>query len=807
MAFDLLTYAKERKKEAENSTQQAPEGQGRFDLMDYAMRKNAGNVANNISNRVNTWLKNHDTYISNYKSRFSGRKGSLEDDYVSDSGDWLKKVSQQKDNFKAEAESILSYMDQYKDYLNADFVRSVRDTLIAGTQQQRQIVTGATKDNEWWESFNDQNKYGKYGSAEEGYKSEQRKAGYQKTYEGMTSEEISDVIAKLDDGEEREWLTAYKPLVEYDEKSKLDTNALQSEIEAMEQVYKEAESIALNSVGMGGQESDDYMRNQIRDIIGKFSNGQYSTMEELEKAIAQKKQKLTNASRVQEGIKLSGVADKNSEYYDPEFAKYTGYTGSTWIDGGFDRFFSWDESVNAKTGYEDIRYDFINDPDAVTDYLSKSTVSSDYHLLSGLQAYRNMTEDQVATYNYYYAKHGREAADKYLDSIQDSLNAKQGEKMAKPMEDKWLLQQVFGIAAGLDQFHSGLKNVFSNADYIPTSATQYASGYVRENLGENGGAFSQGVYDLITTGANMAPSILASAVVGVLNPAAGVVTGNALMGASAAGNAYQEVLNLGYGKKEARTYSTAIGVAEVALGSLLGGISKLGGLSPKIAKAVAGIDKGLLRFSLQYGGKMASEALEEGLQEILDPILKNAILHADEDVNWSEVAYSALLGGLSAGVWEGVGTARQVVKEQKLKAEYGDNTAPIIQEGLESDVGTESYELATEYKAKTDGGKTLTGAEIRQLLAANQDQIKPKDLKLIQQAAQKRLTDLGQTENVEQIAELATKFATGQRLSKEERSILARSKYGSRVSNELLPENIQSGDFIPREHFMQRYAQ
>mgnify|MGYP003297260904 CR=1 FL=1 len=166
MAFDLLTYAKERKKEAVNSTQHTSEEQGRFDLMDYAMRRNAGNVANNISNRVNTWLKNHGTYVSNYKSRFSGRKGNLEDDYVSDSGDWLKTVTQQKDNFKAEAKSVLSYMDQYKNYLNADFVRSVRDTLIAGTQQQRLIVDGSAKDNEWWESFNDQNKYGKYGSAE-----------------------------------------------------------------------------------------------------------------------------------------------------------------------------------------------------------------------------------------------------------------------------------------------------------------------------------------------------------------------------------------------------------------------------------------------------------------------------------------------------------------------------------------------------------------------------------------------------------------------------------------------------------------
>ena len=195
------------------------------ELKDYLGSNLTSLVSNKISRQVSTWLNDHSNYVSGYKDRFSGRKFNYEDDYVSDSGDWLKTVTQQKDNFKAEAESILSYMDQYKNYLDADWMKSVRETLIAGTKQHQQIVEGAAKDNEWWNTFNDQNKYWKYGSAEEGYKSEQRKAGYEKTYQGMTSEEISDVISKLDVGEERDWLTAYKPLVEYDEKSKLDTNA------------------------------------------------------------------------------------------------------------------------------------------------------------------------------------------------------------------------------------------------------------------------------------------------------------------------------------------------------------------------------------------------------------------------------------------------------------------------------------------------------------------------------------------------------------------------------------------------------
>ena len=78
----------------------------------------ADTVGTNITNRVNTWLKNHNTYISNYNKRYSGRKNSYEDAYVSDSSSWLDTVTKQKSAFDAEADSILAYMDRYKERYN-----------------------------------------------------------------------------------------------------------------------------------------------------------------------------------------------------------------------------------------------------------------------------------------------------------------------------------------------------------------------------------------------------------------------------------------------------------------------------------------------------------------------------------------------------------------------------------------------------------------------------------------------------------------------------------------------------------------
>ena len=93
------------------------------------LRSSATNVvAKEITNRVNTWLQNHNNYISNYQNRYSSRKYNYEDAYVSDSADWLDTVRKQKSNFDAEASDILSYMDQHKDYLDSDWMKSVRET-------------------------------------------------------------------------------------------------------------------------------------------------------------------------------------------------------------------------------------------------------------------------------------------------------------------------------------------------------------------------------------------------------------------------------------------------------------------------------------------------------------------------------------------------------------------------------------------------------------------------------------------------------------------------------------------------------
>ena len=174
----------------------------------------------------------------------------------------------------------------------------------------------------------------------------------------------------------------------------------------------------------------------------------------------------------------------------------------------------------------------------------------------GDEKYRHMTNDEVDIYNYYLAKEKeglveKGSAQKYLDSIEDALNQRSAGQRASTIEDKPALELLFGVEAGLDQFRSGISNLFNtDDDYIAPTKTQYTSALVREDLADVGGQFlgssiGQGAYDLITTTTNMMPSILASTVVGTLNPVAGTAVGGPENEEKRRENRYREFIHTG----------------------------------------------------------------------------------------------------------------------------------------------------------------------------------------------------------------------------------------------------------------------
>ena len=264
-----------------------------------------------------------------------------------------------------------------------------------------------------------------------------------------------------------------------------------------------------------------------------------------------------------------------------------------------------------------------------------------------------MTDDEVKLYDYYLGKYGEKKAKEYLGRIEDTVNQRVGSGLAQVMSQNKFLEATFAVSAGIDQFASGVKNIdnwIKGTEADPTSPVQYANAMIRQDIDGGWGV----AYDLLNTMGNMLPSILVSTI-----PVVGQVAGAASMGVSASGNAYAEMLKLGYDKDQARAYSLLVGVSESTLQYALGGIGKLGGkLSGKtVTTLVNKFDNALARTAIKLGGNMVSEGLEEAVQEVLDPVFKSISTGEDfEGIEWDQVLYSGLLGALSAGVLEGAGT-------------------------------------------------------------------------------------------------------------------------------------------------------
>ncbi len=310
-----------------------------------------------------------------------------------------------------------------------------------------------------------------------------------------------------------------------------------------------------------------------------------------------------------------------------------------------------------------------------------------------------LTDEEKNIYGYLVATQGENAANEYLNAILETINYRRGARQAENIQNSKFLQLASAVPAGIDQFAGGVAQNFQE-DRIPTSATQFASGNIREDL--NGTGWQIG-YDLINTTANMAPSILLSSLItaatgGAGAPVAGAISA-AVTGTSARGNAINEALAEGYTPDQASTYGTLVGASEGALQYLLGGISKLGGkLTGNIAqKAVGKIDNVLLRVAADTGIHMAGEGAEEYLQEILTPVFREIAFDEKNELKLftEEALYSGILGALSAGLMEGPSTVSNAIADVQAKKQADglqaqlDNRAAIaeaMRQGIIQDV-------------------------------------------------------------------------------------------------------------------------
>ena len=623
-------------------------------------------VADKINEYVQSWFSNANSITEGFKTQFSteGYRGNSKEYY---------------DNLTANiaasdkgAANIRSMLKTFGRYVNPEWSDKVLSSLDEFDKFKGDMTSAAKQD------YDEMSKYASqqdYDNAVKAYEEQQKSLTY-------------------------DWESALK------------------EVEA-DQAYIDAAKWYKDFIARGGYEAAEAKIESARDV--RFETP-YRNQIKTAKGYANKygeDKLLADATQLQNEVNEKRAYANSARYAqlapnmeaeakaDPEFEAFVQKGAS--VDADDPWYISWSRfSVDNK----------------VVAHRSKDYIETDDVLFS-----RALTQDEVDIYNYYFGKYGKKKAEEYLYSIEERVSAKLATEQYEKLKGKWFHELLFGVEAGLDQFTTGIENLFRDDFYIPASADQMTSGMVREDLADvgftlpdwlGGSSLGQGVYDLTTTTSNMMPSILIGTVGNIVAPGVGSVLGAGTLGLSAAGHAYAEAINLGYDRGTAYTYSALIGGSEATLQYVLGGIGSLGGKvgSKAITSFLGSFDNALFRAASKFGnsavgkfiGSMASEGAEEYFQSILEPVIRNAVLEENNEINFldPEALYSGVLGAISAGFLEGggviIGAGANVLQTRQagntiLQAGKAIDIADFVKSNFAAD--TVAYKIASKVNENT----------------------------------------------------------------------------------------------------------
>lgn len=440
---------------------------------------------------------------------------------------------------------------------------------------------------------------------------------------------------------------------------------------------------------------------------------------------------------------------------NPDFAEKSQYKSTA---NGQEKFNAW-SGTYSNSGFDDIAYDYINRNEEARSRQMLSDIQSNASLL-GLDnsERREMTDDEIATFNYLYAQDTANGdaehknAYAYIDYLTGDLNYRQRAKA----EEEWATyakEHPVGSSAFsvLESPLKGLSYLGQAADYLSDGEIDQNAGYnkfsyinsairneVNTIVEDNWGGVGSFAYQ---TGMSMGDFLLNTAITGG-NQALSL----AIMGTGAAADATISAKDRGLSDNQAFALGTIAGAAEI--------------ITEKVSLDAL-LDKTALTKSAM--GYFLKNTLAEGSEEVGSDIINLVadVLISKDKSEWqtSIDAYEAegmtekeafwravrdqaenmgldfLGGAVSGGVMSGAGIAINAGLNEygarRTGAEFqamGDDVVQAtIQEGLASDPSTQSYKLAVQLQQKLDAGQTLTNAEIGRLYQANVQAIDAED--------------------------------------------------------------------------------
>ena len=415
-----------------------------------------------------------------------------------------------------------------------------------------------------------------------------------------------------------------------------------------------------------------------------------------------------------------------------------------------------DNYSEGSSGWEDPLYEAVNGNKEAAAWLSNAGSSyygSDNAIgaiygrtTEGKSESDQMTEDEVAIFNYLYATQGKAAAHQYYSYLASDLYYRE----RKEQEAYWQQQardnpvgsSIFSVAVSPMK---GLAYLGQATDFIAdgelTENAQYNKfsyipSTIRETVPENWGAVGTFAYQ---TGMSMADFLLTTAITGGNQTAALTI-----MGSGAAADTTLAAKDRGLEDWQAFALGTVAGVTEALTEKA--SIDTL--LNADLLKD--NTLKYILKNALAEGSEEVASSTFNWLADIIVSQDRSEWMEAieaymDEGMTEDEAFARAMadqalslgvdfLGGfISGGAMGGGGAVIGSINTQRIGNELGnlqmndENIQSFIKTGLESDPETASYKIAVELQGKIQKGQKLSNYDLARLYQANMQAIQEEE--------------------------------------------------------------------------------
>ena len=312
---------------------------------------------------------------------------------------------------------------------------------------------------------------------------------------------------------------------------------------------------------------------------------------------------------------------------------------------------------------------------------------------------------------------------------------------------------------------------------------------------------------------NIGTSMLDStAVAGLAALGVPPLAATSLLGGSAATSAMVDAKDRGVSDEQAVLTGLAAGVAEslfeeVSLEKLLKLKPAVGTLGQRVRTTIKNVGlqaatEGSEEFFTTLANTMTDNLINGGLSEFQ----QNLRGYMEQGMSEDEARRRAYLdfagqlaldfggGAIAGGLMAGGQTAIQTgQRNAAIAQEYGDIARGAAQERLDTNEGDR---LAQDVQNRVSSNRRVGGGAIAELVSRNVQAQNAQTQTAIAEAAAQRLTELGETENVETVAQAAAQLTADPTMSAGRRraaeNVLKGSRYGERVLGELT-EGMQAG--------------